>query len=217
MALLFWLGVGASVLWGGLAVIGLAVSEHYHPMAAHGDLLEPLRKGALIGPALTAVVMFSVWLQQRPLSNRAYLIGLSVLAAAALLPALPRLDSGYRQVYWLGDSRHEIPWQYRPYNGSPYRGGKSFLLRVSMPDLIPYYERTSDEIIIGKAVDFNFGDGGTAPTEMCAMIRERFTCEWQRGDFVFRASGRNELFPSDASGFMVSVADLLDSFEVPEP
>jgi len=197
--------------------MGLAVSESYHPMAARGDLIYPLRQWAVIVPILAAIAVFSTWLRRGPLAPRIYLIGLSVLAVTALLQNFLRIDSDYRQVYWLDEDKYEIPWQYGPYNGNPERGGKFFLVKVSVPGLVPKYETQGATIIIGKAVDFNHGKGGTAPEEMCMTSHSQVECQWQRGNFVFIASGDTELFPPEVSGFMVSVADLLDSFEVSAP
>jgi hypothetical protein len=216
-AILFWSAVAVSVAWCGSAFVGLGIGEFYHPMAARGDLFHPLRQGAVAAPILAAIAMFSLWLWLRPLAPRIYLIGLSVLAVTAFLPLLPNIDSGYRQVYWIDENRYEIPWQYGPYNGSPDRGGKYFLVKVSVPDLVPRYETQGETIIIGKAVDYNYGKGGAAPEEMCTMKYSRLECQWQRGNFVFMASGDADLFPSEVSSLMVSASDLLDSFEVSAP
>lgn len=213
-ATLFWIAVAASVAWGGSVFVGLGVGEFYHPMAALGDLFRPLRQAAIAVPILAAVAMFSLWLWRRPLAPRIYWIGLSVLLFAAVLPLLPKIDSGYRQVYWLEKEKHEIPWQYGPYNGSPDRGGKYFLVKVSVPDLVPRYETRGETIIIGKAVAFNHGEGGAPPEKLCTKNSSRLECQWQRGNFVFMASGDANLFPSDLTDLMVSAADLLDSFEV---
>lgn len=214
-SILFWCAVVASFAWGGSILVGLKVSEFYHPMAVRGDLFVPLRYGAIALPVLVAVGMLGFWLGPRRLSPRYYQGGLTVLAIAACFPFLPRVDSGYHQSYWLGENRHEIPWQYSPYNGSPEPGGKYFLVKVSVPDLVPRYETREKTVIIGKAVDFIHGKGGPARVEPCRRQFSSMSCEWQRGDNVYSASGNVELFPSDMPVFMVSVAELLDGFEVP--
>jgi hypothetical protein len=185
-------------------------------MAGRGDLLRLLREAAVVAPILIAISMFFLWVWRRPLAPRIYVAGMFLLAVVSFLPLLPKIDSGYRQVYWLGEARHQIPWQYGPYNGSPDPGGKYFLVKVSVPDLVPVYETQNSTIIVGKAVDFNYGDGEAAPENMCMTRSHKKKCEWRRGNFVFIASGNPELFSTDISGFMVSVADLLDGFEVPE-
>ena len=206
-----------SIAWCGMAFVDLALGEFYHPMAARGDLFRPLRQGAFPATILTAIAMFTLWLWLRPLAPRIYLIGLLIVAAIALLPLLPRIDSGYRQVYFLDKERYEIPWQYSPYNGSPDRGGQYFLIKVSVQDLAPRYAYQGDVIIIGKAVDYNYGKGGESPKELCTMGKYNFHCQWQRGNSVFIASGDADLFPSEVSDLMISASELLDSFEVSAP
>ena len=216
-ALVFWCVLAVSVIWCGLISANTLVRSFYHPVAALGDLLHPLRLWAIAGPSLVGIAMLCIRVGRHPLAPRVYCIGLFVLVAAAIAPSLPPIDSGYRQAYWLGEDKYEIPWQYGPYNGSLDRGGKYFLVSVSVPDLLPQYETRSETIIIGKAVDYNHGKGGAAPEKTCLARRYRFECQWRRGNSVYLASGEADLLPSEASGLMVSAADLLDSFEVPEP
>ncbi len=217
LANLFWCVFIASIAVCASAFVGLSISDFYHPMEMRGDLLFPLRQWAVAVPFITGIVVYRLWLRPQPLAPRVYYVGLSLLALTILLPVLPNLDSGYRQTYWLDESKYEIPWQYGPYNGSLDRGGKFFLVKVSIPDLVPRYDTQDKTIIIGKAVGFNHGQGGPAPDEMCSTQYSRLECQWQRGAFVFMASGDLDMFPADVSELMVSVADLLDSFEVPAP
>ncbi len=98
--------------------------------------------------------------------------------------------------------------------GALSRGGKYFLVKVSVSDLVPRYETREKTVIIGKAVDFNHGKGGPARVEPCRRQFSSMSCEWQRGDSVYSASGNAELFPSAMLVFMLSVAELLDGFEV---
>ncbi|OIQ34730.1 MAG: hypothetical protein BM559_04490 [Roseobacter sp. MedPE-SWchi] len=83
-----------------------------------------------------------------------------------------------------------------------------------MPDLVPRYETRAETLIMGKAVASNNGKGGPAGAELCRRDTSSLSCQWQRGDSVYSASGDAELFPNDMLAFMVSVADLLDGFEV---
>lgn len=108
---LFWCALFASVVWGAMMLVGLGISETYHPMAARGDLFHWVRFGGLVLSILTAIVFFGMWSRQAPLPNRRYKIGLGIVAVAMALPFLPHVDSGYRQVYWLGETPYEIPWQ----------------------------------------------------------------------------------------------------------
>lgn len=186
-------------------------------MSARGDLLRPLRLGAIIVPIVAGVLMLCVWMRWHPLAPRFYLIGLFVVGVGGLLTLLPRIDSSYRQVYWLGSDRYEIPWQYSPFNGSTDRGGKYFLIKVSVPGLVPRYEAQGETFIIGKAVDFNHGKGGSAPAEVCKTNYSRLECQWQRDASVFIASGNANILRPNISALMPSVADLLDSFKVSAP
>ncbi len=195
----------------------MAVGESYHPMAVRGDLFHLLRQWAVAATILTAIVVFGLWLWRRPLAPRIYVIGLFVIGIISLIPLLPSIDSGYRQAYFLGDDKYEIPWQYGPYNGDPERGGQYFLVKVSVANLAPKYETQEDTIIIGMAVDFNYGTGGGAPEEICLVDNYNFSCQWQLGNSVFMASGEAKLFPSDVSGLLASAPDLLQSFKVSAP
>lgn len=216
-SILFWCGVAATITWGEFFLIVRSINATYHPMTLRGDLFDPLRYGVIVLPVLAALGMLGLWFWRRPLSSRHYQGGLAILVIAACLPLLPRVDSGYRQSYWLGENMHEIPWQYSPYNGSPELGGKYFLVEVSVPDLAPRYETREKTVIIGKAVGFNKGEGRFAREEPCRRRSSSMSCEWQRGGRVYSASGKAGLFPSDLPAFMVSVADLLDGFEVTAP
>ncbi|MGR3623515.1 hypothetical protein [Pseudophaeobacter sp.] len=213
-AISFWLVSFATFSYGLNVYMWLIVGAHYHPMATKGDLFLPLRYGALILPCALAIIFLCLWSWRGPLSPRLYLSGIVILGLAALLPSLPRVDSGYRQVYWLGETRYEIPWQYSPYNGSKERGGKYFLVKVSAPELAPRYETREKTIIIGKAVDSNSYKGGPSSEDPCRGSSHSMECKWQVGDRVYSASGDAGLFPSDIPAFMASVADLLDGFEV---
>lgn len=159
----FWIAAVVSTAWCGWVFVVVGVSEFYHPMAAQGDLFHLLRQWAVAATILTAIVMFGLWLYRHPLAPHIYAIGLLVTGIISLIPLLPSFDSGYRQTYFLGDDKYEIPWQYGPYNGNPERGGQFFLAKVSVANLVPKYETQEDTIIIGMAVDFNHGAGGGAP------------------------------------------------------
>lgn len=139
-----------------------------------------------------------------------------VIVLAMSVQFLPYLDNGYRQVYWLGETKHEIPWRYSPFNGDEESGGRFFLVKVSAPSLEPQPHSRVQTIISGKAVDFNHGRGGEEPATPCSENRNRLNCEWMRGDYVYLAAGERELFPDDTSALLTSIVDLLDSFEVPE-
>ncbi|MEO1113969.1 MAG: hypothetical protein AAFY05_16605 [Pseudomonadota bacterium] len=214
---LFWFAAFFTATWNGWMFIQFTVGAFYHPMSAKGDMLRLVKEVALLAPVPIAVVVFLIWLWRRPLAERTYLIGLVLLLVAILLPFLPRIEGNYREAYWLGDTQHEIPWYYGPYNGSNEPGGKLFWVSVSFPELEPRYRTRSRLITIGKSVDFNNGEGGDAQGEPCTKYQTYIKCEWRRGDFVYMTVNHPELFPSDVSKFKVSVVDLLDSFEVREP
>lgn len=213
-SILFWFAAFFSAIWNGWMFFNVSLSAAYHPMSAKGDMLRLVKETALLAPIPIAVSMFLFWLWRRPLADRFYVIGLVLLVLATVLPFLPRIEGTYRETYWLGDTRHEIPWTYAPYNGSNAPGGKLFWVSVSFPGLEPRY-RTRDRLItIGKAVDFNDGNGGGAPAEPCTRYQTYIKCEWRRGDFVYMVSTIPEDFPSDLPAFMAEVADLLDGFDV---
>jgi len=144
-------------------------------------------------------------------------MGIAVLVLISVVPILPRIDSGYKQVYFLNDLRHEIPWQYSPSGGSSNVGGRYFLARVSLPDMGQDYAALSQTISIGKAVDVNNGRGGDVADETCVTKRRTIRCEWRHGDFVYMASGDADKFPEDVTELMTSAANLLDGFEVYMP
>ena len=201
----------------GAVCISQIVSEFYHPMAVRDDLLSPLRRWGFTVPIIAAVTVGGLWYWRDTVPSRVYDVGLVLPVVTCLLAVLPKLDSGFRQTYWLGDERYEIHWQYSPYNGSSDRGGKYFVLKVSGPELTPRYETQNEAIIIGKAVDFNNGHGGAVPGEMCAMVFSRMTCQWKWAGSVYSASGKADLFPQILPEMMEAARDLLDGFEVVVP
>lgn len=214
LSTLFWLSALLSAIWNAWTFINYSIRKTFHPMAAKGDMLWQVKEVALLAPIPIAIIMFLFWLWRRPLTDRPYVTGLVLLVAATLLPWLPRIEGNYREVYWLAETQHEIPWYYAPYNGSSEPGGKLFWVSVSFPGLEPRYKTRDPLITVGKAVDFNNGKGGDAPQEPCTTYETYIKCEWRRGNFVYMVSTIPEHFPSDISAFMVEAANLLDGFEV---
>lgn len=214
-AILFWCVVALSCLWCGWFFVASGIGETYHSMAVRGDLLYSLRRSAIAVPVVTAVVVLGLWLRKRRLPPHIYARGVMIAAVGALMPiALPKIDSGYRQVYWLNAVKYEIPWQYGPFNGSPTQGGRVFLVKVSVAGLVPEYETLGKTITIGKAVAFNYGKGGSGPAQFCVKQFSELECQWRRGGSVYLASGEANLFPRDTAGWLNDVSDLLDSFAV---
>jgi|GEM_PF-4500833 len=214
---LFWFAALLSAIWNGWTFVNYSIAYSFHPMAAMGDSLRVVKEAALLAPIPIAVTLFLLWLWRRPLANRAYITGIAFIVAATLLPWLPRIEGDYRQTYWLGETRHEIPWYFAPSSGSPEPGGELFWVSVSFPELEPRYKTKDKLIAVGKAVDFENSNGGSAPREPCIEHQTYTRCEWQHGEFVYMISTHPELFPSDVSGFMAAVTELLNGFEVREP
>jgi hypothetical protein len=212
-SVLFWFAAFVSAVWNGWMYMGFLVGRSYHPLASLGDLLRPFKEALLLLPIPIAALVFLLWLWRRPLKDRVYQFGLVLLVAASTLPWLPTVDSGYRQEYWLAETRYDIPWQFAPFAGSSVPGGKYFLVRVSVPDLEPRYETSDPTVVVGKAVDFHRVQGGAGPLEPCTIRSSRTECQWKRGDFVYLISGSSDLLPSDTSSPMDAIADLLDGFE----
>lgn len=211
---LFWLAAVLSIVWNAWTFINYSIRKTYHPMVAKGDMLWQVREAAFLAPIAIAVIMLVLWLWRRPLPDRPYVIGLVLLVLSTVLPLLPRIEGSHREAYWLAETQHEIPWYYGPYNGSSEPGGKLFWVSVSYPGLEPRYRTRERLITVGKAVDFNDGNGGDPPGEPCTTYQTYIKCEWRRGDFVYMVSTIPEDFPSDMPAFMGEVADLLDGFEV---
>ncbi|WP_160116720.1 hypothetical protein [Pseudovibrio ascidiaceicola] len=211
---LFWFAVVASVYWLGPVFVDHVVIETYSPMKARGDKLFYLRQTAVIIPILAGVVMFAIWLWRRPLAPLIYKSGLLVLALVALSPFLPRIETDFQQIYWIGQARYEIPWQYAPSKGSIRPGGGHFEVRVSIPDMTPQYESKQKTLAIGKASYFQTSYNLPGPAELCKPFFGKLHCQWLRGDVVYSATGHKDLFPDDLGSLMTSAKELLDSFQV---
>ena len=207
----FWIAFFAALAWCASVFVGVLVSESYHPMSAKGDLFYPLRQWAVAIVFLFGVGMYAYWSMRRPLAPRVYQVGIVILLLISLMPFLPRVDSGYTHPYYLGEQRHEIPWQYSPSGGQDEAGGEDFRVRVSLPDLPLTYGALSQTVTVTKALGFRDGQ----PAETCMLVRRSTRCEWQRGEYVYSVMGDIGHFPEDTTEMMISVADLLDSFEVP--
>ncbi|MBO6508497.1 MAG: hypothetical protein JJ979_08470 [Roseibium sp.] len=181
--MLFWLAAIVVIVWSGWTYINFAVVEFYHPFSSRGDLLWSFKKTALLLPALLAAGVFLLWLRQRPLKSRVYQYGIAFLAVATALPWFPKIDSEFRQEYWLAETRHDIPWQFAPFGGNPDPGGKSFLIRVSLPDLEPEYGTSDPTVIVGKSVVLDSFHGGAEtliePCESHSASRRMPMAAWR--------------------------------------
>ncbi|MEM9783148.1 MAG: hypothetical protein AAF899_11795 [Pseudomonadota bacterium] len=209
---IFWLSSPISILWCGYAFIGLGIREFYHPMAASGDLLHPLRQWSMLVPLVTVAVIFVCWLLRRPLSVGVYVAGTCCIVDSALLPLLPRVDSGYKQVYWIGDQQYQIPWQYGPFNGQDEPGGSHFLVRVSPEGWAPRYVTDKKTIIVGIASDWSTWRNLSGSAEICSIEEYRFQCQWSNGRISYHASGHPDLTPINPEAFAIEVTELLDGF-----
>ncbi|MCP3972250.1 MAG: hypothetical protein GY717_18385 [Rhodobacteraceae bacterium] len=203
-----------ALIWTGSWFIEAGVGEFYHPMAARGDMFHSIRQWSVALPLLTALAIAFAWLLRRPLPPRAFVVGTCVIVAGALLPLLPRVDSGYEQDYWIGDQRYSIPWAYGPYNGQASPGGRFFLVMVSPNGLAPRYETDNETIIIGMASDNTAWKHVEVSTGLCLTDQYRFECSWQADGVFYRARGDPEHKPDEPMTFAVEVTDLLDGFAV---
>lgn len=210
-SVLFWISFFAALVWCASVSVGVSVSQSYHPMAAKGDLFNPLRQWAVALVFLFGVGMYVFWTTRRPLASRVYQIGTVVLVLISLTPFLPRIDSGYTQTYYLDEQRYEIPWQYSPSGGQDESGGERFRARVSLPDLSLRYGSLSQTVTVTKALEFR----DEPRDEVCTVAGGSTRCEWQRGEYVYAVIGDAELISEDITEMMASVADLLDGFVVP--
>ena len=185
-------------------------------MMALGDQMFEYRTGAVIIPVVVIPVVLVLWFFRRPLSSIYYIIGLSLTGFAIALTYLPRVESNYKVTYRLKDQEHSIPWVYGPF--SSYQSEIKFItVRVWGEDLAPYYGKgphPRNYITLNKSVDFNAGKGGPPPEYNCLPDRYRFSCEWQKGEFVYGISVSAESTPSDPKSLFRPIENLLDSFVV---
>ena len=216
LMILFWIATAASILWSGAALlVHSVINGTYHPLAVKGDLLIPV---AAAVPVLTAIAITCLWARRQRLGPTPYAAALAALAVGAVLPFTGlRIDSGYRETFYLGDTRYEVPWQYDPATGTRAPGGTHFSIRATLPDLIPRYDTDASWITLTVATDYNFGKGGDAPEETSRLDRFHFECEWKRGDRVYRAFGDHDLRPDRIEPLFDPIADLLDSLMDREP
>ena len=214
LAILFWVICIAVIGWGGFALVAYGVSSSYHPMAAKGDLLLPLRMLTVVFAVLVGIIMLVLWTRRRPLSRQTYVTGLVLLAVIAVLPVLPRIDSGYEHTVYVGGQRHDIPWQYDPSGYQDSARGTSIRIRAALPDLEQSYRSLSATVSIGKSTDFNFGRGGDAPTEVCEVGPHTTVCQWRQGEFVYRLSGDNDNLQEVTNELRTKVVTLMDGFIV---
>ncbi|MBB3993862.1 hypothetical protein GGR95_001493 [Sulfitobacter undariae] len=216
-ATLFWCCFVVALIWCTNAFVNSGINEFYHPMAARGDLFHPVRKVALPLIGFAAVAMLGLWFWRRPLAPQTYLFGLAAIVGISMLPILPKIDSGYQQVYRLGDVVSEVPWRYGPVMGGRVESEKYFTVTVTVPDLAPVYGNSGPTLTIGKAIDFNNGEGGAVPAETCNSQYGSLDCQWQHGDFVYFANNSREVTDNDLTRLMPAIVELLDSFQISLP
>ncbi|MEM9393817.1 MAG: hypothetical protein AAGA38_08170 [Pseudomonadota bacterium] len=196
------------------------VGSYYHPMVALGDRFSAYRTGAISIPIVVALTMLMFQFRRRPIAPVYNFFGSILLVAAVAVTFLPRVESGYEQVYWIENHRHSIPWTFGPYNGDPQRGGRYFLVRAWGEALAPYYEHSGqqpkDHFILGKSSAFNYGKGGPPPEDNCVVGKYNFRCEWQNGNYVYAMSIKAQSAPTNPQSLFRSVEELLNSFAVDE-
>lgn len=215
-AIVYWGAILGSIVYFGWMFIGIGVAFGYHPMSARAHVgfawfgLFPL----LACAAIIAVGALT-WRGTAFSRRRGRLIGTLALVAITGTHYLSLfVETGYRQSYWLGEVRHDIPWRYSPYNGSSEPGGTYFLVMVTPDNFTPRYEaRNADTISLIKATDFEFGTRQEAPPETCRTEYGEIRCSERRGRFVYGIAGKAEQLPPNPASLLVDVQSLLDSFE----
>jgi len=217
-AALFWSVVSCTVGYFGWMFISVSVSRFYHPMSFHGHV-GTAWLGTFAVLALAAVITAVVWIWRGSHHDcrHRYLIGaLAVAAIAGAHFTSLFVETGYRQTYWVADTRHEIPWQYSPYNGSREPGGLFFLVRVVPESFTPHYDAVgADTVILMKATDYDYGKSSEAPEEICQTDEHQNTrCAMRVGRFVYSISGKGEYMPTEVVQSLGRVQVLLDGFEV---
>lgn len=190
------------------------ISAAYYPMPARGDLFYPLKITTVPMLIVTAIVMLIAWFRARPLKRNAYLFGLAAVSIIALLPFLPRVDNGYKQVKYIGTEKFEIPWQYSPYGGTELPGGEYFNIRVSGSDLAPKYNTMVGTMIVGISTEKHFDHAENVPEDGCVEYssNEKLKCRFTYLNYYFTASGDRDLFPEDKTVLFRGISELFESF-----
>ncbi|GLQ18105.1 hypothetical protein [Maritalea porphyrae] len=216
LAIVFWIVVLAAIAWCGMHSIEMMIYASYHPMYARGDLLYPLRVSSIPLLILTSIVVASLWLWRRPLQHLIYALGMFVAASISLTIVLPRVESGYKQIYYVGEERFEIPWQFSPYSGSPDLGGKDFRIIATIPELIPEYDTREKTVTIGISIKEFPERAETNSGSTCSLADSygRISCRWPYGKYFLDVSGDQRLFAEDKSGLYPAISALFDSFRV---
>lgn len=217
-AALFWSVVLCTVIFFGWMFISVSISRFYHPMSSLGHV-GTAWFGTFAALALATVITAVVWVWRgsRHDCRHRYLIGaLAVAATVGAHIASLFVETGYRQTYWVADTRHEIPWQYSPYNGSREPGGLFFLVRVAPEDFAPRYDTAgAHAVILMKATDYDYGKSSEAPEKICQTVEhQNMRCAMRRGRFVYSISGKEEHIQTDIVRSLGRAQILLDGFEV---
>lgn len=214
VVVVFWISVLAAFLWCGFCFAAAGVAEFYHPMAARGDLFHALRKWSFFGPVFAVLSISWVCLWKRSVPDRVWLSMLGVTFLSALLPFLPRIDNGYKQVYWLADQAYEIPWQSGPYNGQDSPGGTYFLIKVTPQALLPIYAKAENEetVVVGLFTENQIPEGRQPEAEICLIEDYGFVCNWGEAGEFYYASGDLEHQPADPAAFAAEAEELLRGF-----
>jgi len=177
-AALFWSVVLCTVVYFGWMFISVSVSRFYHPMSSLGHVgIAWFCTFAVLALAAVITAVVWIWRGSHHDCRHRYLIG--ALAVAAVVGGHITslfVETGYRQTYWVADTRHEIPWQYSPYNGSREPGGLFFLVEVAPEDFAPRYDAAgADTVILMKATDHDYGKSSEAPEKICQTDDNQIT------------------------------------------
>ncbi|NRB01549.1 MAG: hypothetical protein HRU32_17365 [Rhodobacteraceae bacterium] len=211
----FWLAFALLAPLGIWFWVMHGVRISYHPGAAKGDLLNPLRQMAWLGIILTPVIMIAVTKLRPGRASMAYTLGGIVLVVWALLPILPRIDNGYKESTCIEGQRYEIPWQYNPEEiRETCAKNTYFIVRASLPELRPQYAE-GDRAVLSKRAAQQRLPNDVHDDLTCVIQNSSWqVCRWSKAGFTYQVEWSERQLPELTPDLQDQIVDLLDSFNV---
>ncbi|MDC0657275.1 hypothetical protein N6L27_04615 [Leisingera sp. SS27] len=201
--------------WFARAAMSLMIAKSYHPQAYYGSfgMVWMWVFASFAGTVFTAriICFFALKQHQKALSlGSAAVLALTALAHSASMS----VDTGHKEIFWIGGVRHDVPWQYAPQTRRKNGVSSLFQIQVGTEELRPRYSSGgAGYFTLTKSIAPENGVA-KALLDQCKQEDYGITCRSLRNGFLYAIHGRSKNLPQNTARLLKPAQELLDSFIV---